>query len=62
MGSIRHAAVPPNGNQVIRSFGQERTCTASGCDTRLSRYNPDDFCSVHRDQVPRQRTIRHWRP
>jgi hypothetical protein len=33
-------------------------CTASGCDTRLSRYNPDDYCFVHRDQVPQQRIIR----
>jgi hypothetical protein len=31
-----------------------------GCDTRLSRYNPDAYCFVHRDQVLPQRIVRRW--
>jgi hypothetical protein len=42
------------------SFGENRTCRASACDTTLSRYNPDAYCFVHRDQVPQQRMIRRW--
>jgi len=32
----------------LRSFGEARVCAAEGCHTTLSRYNPDDYCSVHR--------------
>jgi hypothetical protein len=52
--------VRPGKTPSIRSFGEHRTCTASGCDTTLSRYNPDDYCFVHRDQVPQQRIVRRW--
>jgi hypothetical protein len=45
---------------VVSSFGENRTCSASACDTTLSRYNPDAYCFVHRDQVPQQRVIRRW--
>jgi hypothetical protein len=38
----------PGADPVVRSFGSARTCAADGCETRLSRYNPDSFCSVHR--------------
>jgi hypothetical protein len=30
-----------------KQFGDDRTCRADGCATRLSRYNPDSYCSVH---------------
>jgi hypothetical protein len=60
MAATRRIAVRPGSTPVIRSFGEDRTCTASDCGTRLSRYNPDDFCFVHRDQVPQQRIIRRW--
>jgi hypothetical protein len=43
---------------MIRSFGENRICSAPECLTRLSRYNPDDWCYVHRDQVPRHPTDR----
>jgi hypothetical protein len=39
---------PPGADPAVRSFGAARTCAAEGCETRLSRYNPDSFCSVHR--------------
>ena len=26
---------------------QERVCAVTGCDTVLSRYNPDEQCSLH---------------
>jgi hypothetical protein len=38
----------PGADPAVRSFGAARTCAAEGCETRLSRYNPDSFCSVHR--------------
>jgi hypothetical protein len=38
----------PGADPAVRSFGRARTCAADGCETRLSRYNPDTFCSVHR--------------
>jgi hypothetical protein len=50
----------PDGKRIIRSFGENRTCAARRCATRLSRYNPDDFCFVHRDQVPPHPVDRRW--
>jgi hypothetical protein len=38
----------PGADPAVRSFGKARTCAAEDCETRLSRYNPDCFCSVHR--------------
>jgi hypothetical protein len=38
----------PGADPVVRSFGSARTCAADDCETHLSRYNPDSFCSVHR--------------
>jgi hypothetical protein len=38
----------PGADPAVRSFGAARTCAADGCETRLSRYNPDSYCSVHR--------------
>jgi hypothetical protein len=52
-GTTGPAAAPtrrraPGADPPVRSFGAARTCAADGCETRLSRYNPDSFCSVHR--------------
>jgi hypothetical protein len=38
----------PGADPEVRSFGTERVCAADGCETTLSRYNPDTYCSVHR--------------
>jgi len=38
----------PGADPEVRSFGAARTCAADECETRLSRYNPDVYCSVHR--------------
>jgi hypothetical protein len=38
----------PGADPEVRSFGTERTCAAQGCETQLSRYNPDTYCSMHR--------------
>jgi hypothetical protein len=38
----------PGADPVVRSVGSARVCAAEGCETALSRYNPDDYCSVHR--------------
>jgi hypothetical protein len=38
----------PGADPEVRSFGTARTCSADGCETQLSRYNPDTYCSVHR--------------
>lgn len=32
----------------IEEFGAGRTCAATGCGARLSRYNPGSTCGVHR--------------
>lgn len=45
----------PDGKRLIRSFGENRVCAAQSCQTKLSRYNPDDWCFVHRDQAPERR-------
>jgi hypothetical protein len=39
---------PPGADPAVRSFGSARICAADGCRTKLSRYNPDSYCSVHR--------------
>ena len=38
----------PGADPAVRSFGKARTCATEDCETRLSRYNPDSYCSVHR--------------
>jgi hypothetical protein len=45
-GKTRRRA--PGADPEVRSFGTERVCAADGCETTLSRYNPDTYCSVHR--------------
>jgi hypothetical protein len=49
----------PGADPAVRTFGGERTCAASDCDTQLSRYNPATYCSAHsgwdRQVVTRQR-------
>jgi hypothetical protein len=44
----------PDAKRMIRSFGENRICAARACLTKLSRYNPDDWCFAHRDQIPQQ--------
>jgi hypothetical protein len=60
MATTRRTAVRPSTTPAVRSFGENRTCGAAGCDTRLSRYNPDDYCFVHRGQAPQQPIVRRW--
>lgn len=50
---------PPGSGIEVRSFGTTRTCQAAECSTRLSRYNPDHFCSVHRGWDSRASTRQH---
>jgi hypothetical protein len=38
----------PGADPEVRSFGDSRVCAADDCQTELSRYNPDTYCSVHR--------------
>jgi hypothetical protein len=47
-GEAPSPVTAPAADPAVRSFGAARTCAAEGCETRLSRYNPDSFCSVHR--------------
>jgi hypothetical protein len=42
----------PDPKRMIRSFGEDRVCSSPDCRTKLSRYNPDDWCFSHRHQVP----------
>jgi hypothetical protein len=48
----------PEGKRAIRSFGDDRVCAARSCQTKLSRYNPDDCCSIHQMQAPGRRPRR----
>jgi hypothetical protein len=52
----------PFSERRIRSFGEDRVCAAGTCATRLSRYNPDDYCSAHHDLVPAQPSKRRRHP
>ena len=58
-GKTRRRA--PGADPEVRSFGEARVCAADGCQTQLSRYNPDSYCSVHRgwdrQVVHRQRHV-----
>jgi hypothetical protein len=45
---IKHGQV--GSGRAVRSFGEDRTCAVLGCDTKLSRYNPDPYCWVHADR------------
>jgi hypothetical protein len=47
-GAGRTRRRAPGADPEVRSFGVSRTCAAEDCETRLSRYNPDSYCSVHR--------------
>lgn len=48
-----------DGKRAVRSFGENRLCEVPGCDTKLSRYNPDPCCFAHRDRIPPQ-PIGRW--
>lgn len=56
--SLENSQKPPS-----RTFGAERICSAPGCMTVLSKYNPADVCSSHggwNQGKPRQeRAVRH---
>src|SRR4029450_9531547 len=41
-------AAPRLGRPPAAPFGAPRPCAAESCETKLSRYNPDSYCSVHR--------------
>jgi hypothetical protein len=46
---LRHES--PRGlfaGERLEQYGAGRTCSANGCDARLSRYNPAKTCAVHR--------------
>ena len=39
-----------------KNFGKDRFCREEGCGTKLSRYNPGKYCSLHEPMtVPRTR-------
>jgi len=48
IGTVKPRRRAPGADPVVRSFGTSRTCAADDCETQLSRYNPDTFCSMHR--------------
>ena len=58
LGTRRNGAFVP-----VRTFGHGRVCSANGCTTVLSRYNPSDLCAVHErrlvriDDVPARRLL-----
>jgi hypothetical protein len=48
LGTRRRGALSP-----VRTFGHGRVCSAEGCTTVLSLYNPSDFCAVHERRLMR---------
>ncbi len=48
LGTRRNGAFAP-----VRSFGHGRVCSAEGCTTVLSRYNPSEVCAVHERRLVR---------
>ena len=48
LGAGKSRRRAPGADPAVRSFGAARTCAADDCSTRLSRYNPDSYCSMHR--------------
>jgi hypothetical protein len=61
MATRRSSSVWPSGDPVVPSFGENRLCLFLDCATRLSRYNPEEYCFVHRDQIPLRRIVRQRR-
>ena len=45
------------GGRPRKTYGVDRTCAASGCTTRLSAYNKNEFCWTHFQPVPRPARI-----
>ena len=37
----------PRAAETPKQYGKRRRCDAYGCNTVLSRYNPNDECAVH---------------
>lgn len=49
-------ALGTGGDRPSKNFGDGRVCRESGCETRLSLYNPGKYCSLHEPMtVPRTR-------
>jgi hypothetical protein len=48
LGTRRNGASAP-----VRTFGPGRVCSAEGCTTVLSLYNPSDLCAVHERRLVR---------
>jgi hypothetical protein len=48
-GEIR---LPGGRNEPVRTYGSGRTCAVAGCTTKLSRYNPSVYCSLHAKLIP----------
>ena len=45
----------------VAVFGRGRVCAASGCETRLSQYNPSAYCVIH-EPLPERRPPKHSKP
>lgn len=41
---------------AVESYPTGRVCQEDGCDTRLSQYNPDDLCALHKNPHTTQYT------
>ena len=55
--------LPESASRPIEQFGKNRVCWQPGCDTRLSRYNDGEGCSLHPaepDVKQRIRWEREW--
>jgi hypothetical protein len=47
MGRRRIVGTELVGGRSARTYGRGRVCSAAGCGTRLSLYNPNSRCWIH---------------
>ena len=52
LGSGQSPAIRPvRRSGQIQTYGDDRTCEADRCDTKLSRYNKEPMCFKHFEQL-----------
>ena len=53
MGTYRYGS--PQQGRMVETYPEKRSCSAQGCSTRLSIYNPSQqFCWLHEPVLPQR--------
>jgi hypothetical protein len=45
---------PPQRGKTLATHPEKRSCSTPGCSTRLSIYNPSQFCWLHESVAPKR--------